>query len=87
MKAPRLININLGVRTEEKVVEDPNAGKPLDEDQYWRLGTGRVGGRDLAVERKKCLDGYEYRIGDTLVASSSVEMWYPREFIQWRDDP
>lgn len=85
MKAPRLININLGVRTEEKVVEDPNAGKPLDEDQYWRLGTGRVGGRDLAVERKKTLEGFEYRLAGTLINASSVECWSAREYIEWRD--
>jgi len=85
MKAPRLININLGVRHEEKVIVDTSGGK-LDEEIYWRLGTGRINGRDLAVERKKCLDGsYEYRIGNTLINNSDVECWYAREWMDWRD--
>jgi len=81
------ININLGAIIDVKAFEDPKYKDYLkDEDTFWRLGTGYIGGREFAIERKKCLDGYEYRLGGQMLNPKDIESWNAREYFSWRDD-
>ena len=80
------ININVGAVIDLKAVSIPESTDYLKDDEvYWRLGTGCIGGRELAIERKKCLDGYEFRLGGQMLNPKDIESWYAREYIEWRD--
>lgn len=81
----RKIILNIGVTLEAGVINDPKSDSYLTGDIYWRLGVGRVAGKELSIERKKALDGYEYRIGTQLMNPSDIECWNASEFMEWRD--
>jgi len=80
------ININVGAIIDVKAVEDVKSNDYLkDEDIFWRLGTGVVGGRTLPIQRKKCLDGFEYKFNNQVLNAKDIESWSATEFFDWRD--
>jgi len=79
------IILNIGIKLEEKVINDPSYERYLTDDMYWRLGVGRVANKELPIERKKELDGYQFRIGNQIMNNSDIECWSASEYMDWRD--
>ena len=53
-------------------------------ESAWRLGVGVVSGLNVKLERRRTLSGYEFRIGDAILATP-VESYMPTEYMDWRD--
>lgn len=78
--------MNLGTVIDIKAVQDDKITEYLKDDEiFWRLGTGCIGGRTFNIERKKGLDGPEYRLNGQILDPKSIESWNSTEYFDWRD--
>lgn len=82
----RKIILSFGtVRDSSSVDVDEGLIKRAVSESRWRKGTALINGRNVEVLRSKGLDEYNYKIGDQLLATGSVEAFLPSEFLDWRD--
>ncbi len=86
---PKIKRITLSIGFSKDIssstISDDGLKKAVSETR-WQKGEGVIGGRTFMLYRRAGLDGFEYRLGESVLAEGSVEAFNPTEYFDWRDE-
>ncbi len=82
----RKVNISFGTTREAGTTEiNEVVLAQAEKESRWQLGNAVILGVTRAVERRKQLDEWIYRLNGTLIDPKCIESYQANEYMEWRD--